>query len=293
MQLIINHHTIAYHDGFESLSHQFDAFLVDIWGVLHDSAKPYLGAVDCLKHFRSANKQVILLSNAGRRASVLAKELLAFGIDNQLYDHIVSSGELAWNAFSSSQNKQLKKLGTKFYLLGPERYALTEGLALQQVHHPDEADFVLTVGVFGNPSSVDPQVPILQKSLDNQLTMVCANPDLQVVRDGVMGIAAGALAKRYEEMGGTVIYFGKPHQITYQVCFDHLQITDKSKILAVGDALNTDIAGANKFGIAGALVGTGIHATELSELPKKTAASSNLFSKFQEYPTMIIPAFCW
>ncbi len=293
MKLTINRHDIDYHEGFETIVEGFDAFLIDIWGVLHDSAKAYPGAVDCLKKLRSGNKQVILVSNAGRRASILAKELLAFAINDQLYDHIVSSGELAWNAFSSNQDQHLENLGTKFYLLGPERYALTEGLALQRVQRLDRADFVLTVGVFGNPSSVDPQEPVLREAIDHNLTMVCANPDLWVVRDGVMGIAAGALAKRYEELGGTVIYFGKPHPFTYRTCFNLLQDIPKNRVLAVGDALNTDIAGANISGIASALVGTGIHATELSGLPQNTIKASSLFAKFQEYPKMIVPAFCW
>ena len=90
--------------------------------------------------------------------------------------------------------------------------------------------------------------------------MICANPDLVVHHGGRVAICAGTLAQRYEVLGGTVRWHGKPFPSVYQTCFALLGIADRSRILAIGDSLRTDIAGAEGAGIASLLIAGGVHA---------------------------------
>lgn len=293
MHLNLDRHSIEYLSQFSSIASRYDAFLVDIWGVLHDSAKTYPGAVHCLKQLKASGKSIILVSNAARRSAKLAEELLVFGITPEHYDHIVSSGEVAWNEFKSRKNQQLEQLGSNYYLLGSMKYRLTEGLDIKPAREVAQADFLLAIGVSGNPQDTSSEEPVLQQAARLNLPMVCANPDLKVVRDGVMGIASGAVAQSYQELGGSVIYFGKPHPDIYHSCFRLLKGIYKERIAAVGDALNTDIAGANSVDIDSILITTGIYEKELSGLPDSTTELLELCKKENQFPTTIIKAFSW
>lgn len=293
MQQDLEKNAIEYIDGIARAAERYDAFLVDVWGVLHDSARVYPGTVECLGKLQALNKRVVLLSNAARRAYVLEKEFAAFGITRELYDQIISSGELTWSRFKAGNDPALLKLGRKYYLLGSEKYGLTDELPLVQAADLGSADFLLTIGVIGNPSSTEAEEPLLREAASRKLTMICANPDIQVVRDGVMGIAAGAVAARYEELGGKVIYYGKPHAEVYQRCFEVLRDIDKDRIVAVGDALITDIAGANANGLDSVLVASGIHAEELKGIPDDTEGLETICMREQQRPTMVAKGFFW
>ena len=84
--------------GIASLSEQFDGFILDIWGVLHNGVGLFPDAVSCLRQMQLAGKRVTLLTNAPRRAELIATQLTQMGLDRSLYTEIVSSGELVWRA---------------------------------------------------------------------------------------------------------------------------------------------------------------------------------------------------
>lgn len=293
MLLNLGVHSINYFDRISSISDQYDAYLIDVWGVLHDNARPYPGAINCLAQLKKKNKSIILVSNAARRSSMLAKEFTPFNITEGLYDHIVSSGELVWNAFFNGKDTQLQNLGSRYYLLGAEKYGLANGLNLIQVKDLEQADFLFAIGVIGNPSNTEAKESVLQDAVNQGLTMVCANPDLKVVRDGIIGIAAGALAARYKELGGQVFYYGKPHPGIYHRCFELLKGLDKSRIAAVGDSLHTDIAGANAAGIASIMIGSGIHKAALEGLPHNQNDFLELCQQEKQIPAFVVKAFTW
>jgi HAD superfamily hydrolase (TIGR01459 family) len=136
-------------------------------------------------------------------------------------------------------------------------------IGLRRVAEVAEADFVLNTGPSEFDATVAQYEPMLQAARARDLPMVCANPDLVVIHGGRRAICAGALAQRYEEIGGAVRWHGKPFPSIYETCFGLLGIADRGRILAVGDSLRTDIAGANAVGIASVLVLGGIHGEEL------------------------------
>jgi ribonucleotide monophosphatase NagD (HAD superfamily) len=126
--------------------------------------------------------------------------------------------------------------------------------------------------------------------------MVCANPDLVVMHGGRLMICAGTLADRYEQLGGRVAWHGKPHPAVYARCFEALGVADRRRVLAVGDSLRTDVAGANAAGVAALLIAGGIHAEEFGvregELPDRARVRLAIDSSGHR-PTFIAPWFRW
>ena len=132
----------------------------------------------------------------------------------------------------------------------------------------------------------------------SRLKMICANPDLEVIRGGRRIICAGALAQRYEELGGDVLYYGKPYPPIYDSCLHLIGDPDPARVLAIGDSLRTDIAGAAGMGMDSILVLGGIHGETLasgsyrerSEVEAKIAAAC---AQEGHFPIAAIAEFSW
>ena len=279
--------------GIADTIDHYDAFITDIWGVLHNGSTTYPGVLDCLGELQSRGKKVLLLSNSGRRARVVGGDLSTFGIVGDLYTDLVTSGELTHLTFRNSLDSRLPQLGTRYLLFGSEKYGLTEGLGLNKTDDATAADFILTIGVEGNPSTTEIYEEKLRRFAQLDLTMVCANPDMSVNRNGVLGIGPGALAAYYEKLGGQVIYFGKPFKEIYNLCLEKISNIAPNRILVIGDSLKTDIAGANSCGLDSLLVGTGIHWQELSKIPEDTYQIVKLCRTEKTFPTMIGKGLIW
>ncbi|MBT8328389.1 MAG: TIGR01459 family HAD-type hydrolase [Desulfofustis sp.] len=279
--------------GISVLQDRYDAFITDIWGVLHNGSTAYDGVIDCLGKLRDSGKKVLLLSNSGRRAKMVSSDLGGFGVMPELYSHLITSGELTHHTFSGTRDSRLQNLGTCYYLFGSERYGLTRGLGITKTDELSAAEFILTIGVEGNPSTTGIYEDRLRYFAQNGLTMVCANPDVTVNRNGVLGIGPGALAVYYEKLGGRVIYFGKPYEDIYNLSLDKLSGVAPRRILVIGDSMKTDIAGANRCGLDCLLVGTGVHWRELSTIPGDFHQLSALCQTVNSFPTMIAKGFIW
>lgn len=293
MRLTIGKQDTLFLEGVSEIVDRYDGYLVDIWGVLHDSAKTYPGVKTCLKRLKELGKRIVIISNAARRSSVLERELAGFGILHEMYDHVATSGELFWRRFFSGEDPHLTTLGNSYYLFGSASYRLTEGLPIQQSASLEDADFVLTIGVVGPSPTVEEKEGELKAAASKGLPMICANPDIQVVRDGTMSIAAGALAKRYEELGGQVIYYGKPHRAIYDFSLELLGEVERKRILAVGDALITDVAGAGNHSLDSLLIGTGIHRDAVERIPDDPSLVIRLCESEKQIPTLMAKGFTW
>jgi HAD superfamily hydrolase (TIGR01459 family) len=179
------------------------------------------------------------------------------------YDHLVSSGEDAWQALAQRDDPFYRALGRRVFPIGPSRdRSIRDGLDLEPVDQVESADFILNTGPWGEASVADFE-DVLRRGAASRVPMACVNPDLVVQLGARLYICAGALAKRYEELGGTVRWHGKPYPSVYERAFALLGISDRRRILAVGDSLRTDIAGANAMGLDAVLIAGGIHAEEL------------------------------
>jgi HAD superfamily hydrolase (TIGR01459 family) len=253
--------------GFAALADRFDGFIVDLWGVIHDGVTAFPSAVDCLRRLRAVGKPTLLLSNVPRPNRDAQALMRRIGIADDLYTDILTSGEAVRRALQGPPDLWWAELGQHVFHLGPERdRGVLDGLSFIPVPNPAQANFVLNTGPddHRNPSDLTEFEPVLQECARHQLPMICANPDLAVVRGSVRVLCAGALAERYREMGGDVRSLGKPDPAIYQPVLEQLGLPP-DRILAVGDALHTDIAGAGGVGIAACWVLGGIHGAKLRE----------------------------
>jgi len=261
--------------GLSALAGRFDALILDLWGVIHDGVEAYAGARAALQAIRAAGKRTLLLSNAPRRSDALVAQLAGMGIGRELYDFVLSSGEAVHLEMKDRSDPFYAGLGRRLYHLGPERDRnVYEGLDYRPVAI-GEADFILNTGPCDLSETVEDYLPLLRQGIGRDLPMVCANPDHVVIRQGKRVVCAGALAARYAELGGTVSMRGKPDPAIYRQVQAILAVPQQ-RILAVGDALHTDIRGALGAGIAGIFVTQGIHAEELGIRPGETPSPDRL-----------------
>lgn len=283
--------------GFASLADRFDGFILDLWGVIHDGVNAFPEAVDCLRRLRAAGKPTLLLSNVPRPNAAAQQLMRRMGIDDDAYTDILTSGEAVRRALEDPPDLWWAQLGQRLFHLGPSRdRGVFEGLPFVPVADPATADFVLNTGPddHRNPSNMADFESVLRACALHRLPMICANPDLVVIRGGVRVLCAGALAVRYRQLGGDVRALGKPDPAIYQPALARLNLSP-DRVLAVGDALHTDIAGAAGVDIAACWVLGGIHADALgngsgqfdTQRAEDTATSEGLS------PIATLPSFRW
>jgi HAD superfamily hydrolase (TIGR01459 family) len=278
--------------GFSEIAAEYDGFIVDLWGVVHDGVTASPGAVDCLCRLRASGKPVVLLSNAPRRAHAAQVAMRGMGIADELYTGLVTSGEATWRLLHDRADPWFARLGERVYHLGPERDRnIIEDLPLHRVARAECATFLLNTGPDDTRSPTDAREyeAELRECLAAKLAMVCANPDLEVIRGGVRVICAGALALRYEALGGEVRWIGKPDPAVYAPVLEMLNV-GRDRVLAVGDSLRTDIAGAAAAGIASCWVLGGIQGHEVASDPALAEAAAR---KHGLAPVATVPAFRW
>jgi HAD superfamily hydrolase (TIGR01459 family) len=278
--------------GFAPLAARYQGFILDLWGVIHDGVKPYPGAADTLARIKALGKPAVLLSNAPRRAHVAQASMRNMGIADDLYTGILTSGEATHMALRDRTDAWFASLGRRLLHIGPARDRnVFEDLPFEVVTNPAEADFVLNTGPddLGGPTEVEDWEELLQSCARASLPMVCANPDLEVIRGGTRVICAGALTQRYEEIGGEARWIGKPDPAIYTPVLAMLG-TQHTETLAVGDALRTDIAGATSRNIPSCWVLGGIHGEELGNDPVRIEAAAHAASLA---PVAALPRFVW
>jgi HAD superfamily hydrolase (TIGR01459 family) len=249
--------------GIAGIIDKYDAVILDVWGVLHDGAKPFPGVIDTLQQLKKRGTRSLVLSNAPRRAEPVSKRIAEVGIPRALYDHIHTSGEETWQHLKRRDDLFHAALGRVCYHIAPSRESdVLDGLDLERVDDIEAAEFIYNTGPWGWDEDVVRYEDMLQAALRRGLPMICANPDLVVHHLGRRAICAGAIAQRYEAIGGSVRWHGKPHAGVYKQALAKLGVADPKRILAIGDSLRTDIAGANAAGIDAIVVAGGIHYEE-------------------------------
>ncbi len=282
------------YENVRSIAEKYDVFVVDLWGVIHDGVVAYPGVNDCLANLKKAGKTIIFLSNAPRRAALAITGLEKVGVPAHLYDKVLTSGEVSYEYIKSGAGN----FGKKYIIIGPERDAgLISDLDYQRVENPAEANFGIITGFEEDSSTLEEKIPLLQELKKHNLPLICANPDLVIVRQtGVRALCAGVMAEEYAKMGGKIKQFGKPYGEVYNKIFSDLAGTPKARIAAIGDSLKTDIAGANAAGIDSYLIAGGILGEELGIKHGQLPAAEKLLAvcnKEGTIPKGVLPEFIW
>ncbi len=242
---------------------KYDNFIVDVWGVVHNGHTLFPHVLETLREIKDLNKHVIFLSNAPRRSSDLAQDLAHFGVTPNLYHDIHTSGEDAYEHLSLRGANHYKDLDDKcFAFLTSSGHAdMLEHCQLTRVGELKDASFLLNLQPPRNDSiTSEDYETLLKEALSRNLPMVCVNPDFGVMLGDKVHQCAGTLAQYYETLGGIVHYHGKPFESVYHSTLTKFPTQDKSRTLAIGDSLRTDIKGASDFGIDSILVLSGIDA---------------------------------
>jgi HAD superfamily hydrolase (TIGR01459 family) len=290
---------VPYVSRLSALAPRYDAFIIDLWGVVHDGTKPLPGAIDCLSALVDAGKRIALLSNAPRRADDVVRRITRIGVPSGTYHHVMSSGEEAWQCLQRRSDPFYAALGYRcLHICSDRDLEIRDGLDLEFFESAEDAEFILNTGPAGWEDTVADYSRLLRQCLARRLPMVCANPDLVVMHGAKLALCAGALAQWYEERGGYVRWHGKPYPSVYDTCLVLLDMTDRSRILAVGDSLRTDIAGAAAAGLDSLFIAGGIHAAEFG-LESATALEPDLnrieaaLAAVRHRPTAVAAHFCW
>ena len=276
------------------ISDYYSHFIFDIWGVIHDGSAAYPHAVETISALRKQGKKICFLSNAPRRSSKVATMLSQFGVTSDLYDFVISSGEATFLDLEKNQQNNFKTFGKNYLYIGPDKdLDLLKGLDYIRAEDAAKASFVINTGFEGVGSTLNEKLPQALAALKHNLPMICVNPDMIVVKqNGDEFLCAGALAKEYERLGGKVIYYGKPYLAVYKTVCEIFSNPENKKILAIGDSLETDIRGANAFGIDNLLTTGGILINTLGikhgEVANK-AKLETICNSYQTFPKFIIP----
>ena len=244
----------------------YDVLFCDLWGCLHNGKQPYPAAVAALQAFRQGGGKVVLMTNAPRPNQFVIAQLDRMGVPRDAWDRVVSSGDAAQEAlFSGAVGRKVWHIGTRkddgFFHNIPPDFADAPPIARVPLA---EAEGIVATGPFDERTETPADYhDRLMQARDRGLPMLCANPDVIVDMGETRIYCAGALAEYYEGLGGTALYFGKPHAPIYDRARRLLDLGPDARILAVGDGIFTDVKGATDQGIDALFVTGGLAADEL------------------------------
>jgi HAD superfamily hydrolase (TIGR01459 family) len=274
------------------LTDKYDNFIVDVWGVIHNGYTVFDGVIETLELLKGAGKSVIFLSNTPRRTYVLADNLKHMGVTPEMYTNIHTSGEDTYEHLSQDKDPFYAGLSRKCYLITSlDHEHLIEDCKLTVVDSINEASFIFNTGPDHFLNMTEEHFKeILQEALKKDLPMICVNPDMSVIVGDKKNMCAGSIALYYEQMGGRVRYHGKPFTSIYEGLIQKFPTTNKSRTVAIGDSIRTDIKGANDFGIDSILVMTGLEGSGMN--PDKIESQLEEFlANAVARPTYVLKGF--
>ncbi len=246
--------------------------LSDIWGVVHNGLESFPEACAALNTYRQQGGVVILITNAPRPADSVQRQLRKLGVADETYDAIVSSGDLTRHFVADHPGKKL-------HWIGPERDSSIHRGLDPVMSELDGADYIICTGLFDDETETPADYrPMLMKALARKVPLICANPDIVVERGDRLIYCAGAIAELYRELGGDVVFYGKPHRPIYERAMALAaerrgHPAELGHVLAIGDSVRTDLAGAHGFGIDCLFVTRGIHSDEFEGIDQLDPAS--------------------
>lgn len=283
-----NGSTVPILTSVAALAADTEAWICDIWGVIHNGVAAHPTAVQACLEFRKRGGVVVLLTNAPRPASYVEAQLSKLQVPREAWSALLTSGDLTRNFVAERQGRPL-------FHLGPERdRGLFDGLKIVK-SGADEAEAVLCSGLFDDETETPENYrSMLEKLRARNVPMICANPDITVARGTKVVYCAGALADLYEKLGGNVIWAGKPHLPIYEQTFAMIDeaaghSVARENILAIGDGVRTDIKGASAAGLRSVFVASPIHLPG----PLEDADFAKLFAGVDRPPVAAMRALAW
>ncbi|WP_024281447.1 TIGR01459 family HAD-type hydrolase [Xanthobacter sp. 126] len=281
-------------EGLSVFAGDYDLILCDVWGVLHNGVAAFPAACEALTKVRAGGATVVLVSNAPRPNRFIMGMLDGLGVPRTAYDAVVTSGDVTRDMLEA-------RPGARVYHLGPARDVGTfDGLDLTLTGLAD-ADLVVCTGLLDDDvETPEDYADALATMKARELPFICANPDLVVERGDKLIFCAGAIAQAYEQIGGKAYWCGKPYRPIYDTAFARAEVirgeaVEHARVLGIGDALRTDIAGANDAGFDSLFISGGIHAQELKSIDGAVPDTESLADLFtgHAHPRGVMPRLAW
>lgn len=272
--------------GLRDIADQFDLYLVDQYGVLHDGVAAYPGAIEALARIADRARGVIVLTNSGKNASDNMARLAQLGFSDCRF-RVLSSGEVGLQLVRSGGLGPPFTIGAAVCVIGRrgDRYAFSSD-EFDLVARPDDAAFLVFAGSDAPRTSLNSYRAMLQTAAQARVPAICVNPDITMIRDGELVPAPGAIARIYQDLGGQVDYVGKPHRVIFSHALGAVT-TDVVRAIMIGDSPEHDVFGGKAMGLSTLLVRTGIHRSlEERELLSLCAACGGT-------PDFLTAAFKW
>lgn len=268
-----------------------DLWFVDIWGVMHNGVRPFASSVAACEAFRKQGGTALLVTNSPRPNESVARQLDSIGVSREAYDGIVSSGDVSRSLIE-------EWVGQPILHIGPARDLATfAGSDAKPGASADDAAVAVCTGLYDDETETPEHYSqLLARLRSRNVPMICVNPDLKVERGGRIIYCAGAIAAAYAALGGTVSYAGKPYRPIYELALKtgsglRGAPVSKERVLAIGDGVATDIAGANGFGIRSVFIASGVHVQSGETIDH---AANRLFAnESAAKPVAVMKDFVW
>jgi HAD superfamily hydrolase (TIGR01459 family) len=267
-----------------ALVEEYDAFLIDQFGVLLDGSKAYPGATKALALIAEHRKPVVILSNSGKRSQVNCDRITAHGFDRDHFIDVVTSGEIAHKNIAQAIGTSIAKDARVIVFARDGDPSPVADLGLVETRDPSQAEVLLIVSRELSTKREDYRAMMAQFD-KRKGRCICLNPDLKMLTPQGLAFSAGSIAKDFQAMGGTVEWYGKPHPRIYQSALTLMPDIPLRRILCIGDSIEHDIQGGYDAGLSTALVRVGVHA-HLSDAEIRAT-----FSRLNVTPDHIITSF--
>ena len=283
--------------GLADIINQYDVFILDQWGVMHDGTKGYTQAIKCVEKLYQEKKKIIIISNSSKRKETTIKKLPNLGFDPKHFMDVITSGEMIWQSLNNESYDFTINLGKncyymydqdkedgKYFIYGLEKFNFVKKI--------EDANFILGCTPFPKSNVID-YIPLLTKALEKKLPFICANPDYETVenKSGELNICMGTIAQLYQCLGGEIFILGKPNIDIYIESTKKIKKLIKSRVLAVGDSMFHDIQGANVFGVDSLLITSGIHQSSFDDKKPRWETTINQINKIGISPTFLCSNF--
>ncbi len=271
-------------DTIEAIASEYDVIVFDQWGVLHNGTTPYPFAIGAIEALKSKSPNVAVLSNSGKRSEPNAARISQMGFDANSFDYVMTSGEALWRDIDQSHISE--RIFEPVERDPGDAARWSDGLPISFSSHGAEA--VLLMGLPDGSELKDWEVAI-QSWRDQDLPLYCSNPDRKSPREGGLVMSPGSLAFAFQEIGGSVTFYGKPHVGVFKALEN---VFGSGRYLMVGDSLEHDIAGAQSAGWDSLLIEGGLYAETFADADGEKVLATLIAEKQCKPPTYRIKELC-
>ncbi|MDY0028392.1 MAG: TIGR01459 family HAD-type hydrolase [Pseudobdellovibrionaceae bacterium] len=286
--------------GISDISDSYTGFIIDTWGVLHDSEKVFDGAIECLKELKSRKKFVLLMSNSELRSVQMAKNLEKMGLPEGMYSEILTAGEMLYHGINQQKDAVFSGLGKTCYLIGGERTrTFLEQTDTELVKNLDDASYLMVSGWDNLEGEVADYEDKLRESIRRRMKIICINPDSRALLGTNYKTKTIQISRRIQELGGVVQMIGKPYKPMFHHAIHILHRNDiyPGQTVMIGDTMAHDITGASLVNMDTCLVRSGMHAPVFKNATTPADVNKVLMMLVNQYnnirPTYLVDRLKW